>query len=223
MSLQGEHQGRADPGPGDIVGTALRLLRDEGPEALSFRRIAAVLGISHTTVHRHCVSFGRLLDLCADELAGQLPEVGTGLPWPLETEQRYTSLYEMWVANSALLALRRGQPWWVPNMLTRWAEPAMAAALRIGMTPQQALQTTRQLYLFTYGCSSTHATYTARRTRSLLAALDPDEFPVLAGNLEMIVNGPPERDVFAQGLRTLISAAQAAVRAKLPAGVPVLR
>jgi AcrR family transcriptional regulator len=204
-----EDEDEADPAL-DIVRTALQLLHDEGPEALSFRRIAAALGISHTTVHRHCVSFGRLLDMCADELAGQLPKVGTGLPWPEEMEQRYTALYDMWVANSALLAQRRGRPWWVPNMLTRWAEPAMEAALRIGMTPEQALQITRQLYLFTYGCSSARATYTARTTRSLLAALDPDEFPVLTSNVDVIVNGASERDVFTQGLRTLISAAQAA-------------
>jgi AcrR family transcriptional regulator len=211
MPSQGKDADEADPALGGIIRTALQLLHDEGPEALSFRRIAAALGISHTTVHRHCASFDRLLDLCADELAGQLPKVDPGLPWPEETEQRYTALYEMWTANSALLALRRGQPWWVPNMLARWAEPAMEAALRIGMTPEQALQTTRQLYLFTYGCSSTHATYTARTTRSLLAALDPDEFPALTSNMDVIVNGAPERDVFIQGLRTLISAAQAAM------------
>lgn len=214
MALQDNDEDRADPALGDISRTAVQLLRDEGPEALSFRRIAAALGISHTTVHRHCASFGRLLDLCADELASQLPKADAGLPWPEETEQCYTALYEMWVANSALLALRRGRPWWVPNMLTRWAEPAMQAALRTGMTPEQALQTTRQLYLFTYGCASTHATYTARRTRSLLAALDPDEFPALTRHMDVIINGPPERDVFIQGLRTLISAAQAAVRDK---------
>jgi AcrR family transcriptional regulator len=211
--MMGQAGSQADPTAGSIVETALRLLRDKGPEALSFRRIAAALGISHTTVHRHCVNFGRLLDMCADELAGQLPDISPGLPWPEQTERRFTALYDMWAANAALLALRRGQPWWVPNMLTRFAEPAMAAALRIGMTPEQALQAIRQLYLFTYGCSSTHATYTARQARSLLAALDPDEFPVLTSNMDVIVSGAPERDVFTEGLRTLISAAEAAARA----------
>lgn len=210
MARQGDSHG--DPTAGSIVGAALRLLRDEGPGALSFRRIAAVLGISHTTVHRHCVNFGRLLDMCADELAAQLPDIDSSLPWPEQTERRFTALYDMWVANAALLALRQGQPWWVPNMLTHFAEPAMAAALRIGMTPEQALQTIRQLYLFTYGCSSTHAAYTARQARSLLAALEPDEFPVLASNIDVIVSSTAERDVFTQGLRTLISAAPAAVQ-----------
>jgi AcrR family transcriptional regulator len=216
MARQGESQG--DPTAGSIVTTALRLLRDEGPEALSFRRIAAALDISHTTVHRHCVSFGRLLDMCADQLAGQLPDLGTGLPWPEHMERRFTALYDLWVANPALLALRQGQPWWVPNMLTRFAEPAMAATLRTGMTPEQAVQAIRQLYLFTYGCSSTHAAYTAGQARSVLAALEPDEFPALASNVDVIVRGTPERDVFTQGLRALISAAQAA-----PAGQAAVR
>lgn len=216
MTRQGESQG--DPATGSIVTTALRLLREEGPKALSFRRIAAALGVSHTTVHRHCVNFGRLLDMCADELAGQLPDIDAGLPWPEQMERRFTALYDMWVANAALLALRQGQPWWVPNILTRFAEPAMAATLGIGMAPEQALQTIRQLYLFTYGCSSTHAAYTARQARRVLAALEPDEFPALAGNLDVIVSGPPERDVFTQGLRSLISAADVTVphRGALP-------
>jgi AcrR family transcriptional regulator len=209
MARQGSQAG---PTVESMARTALRLLRDEGPEALSFRRIAAALGVSHTTVHRHCGNFGRLLDLCADELAGQLPCIGTDVPWPEQMERRFTALYEMWAANAALLALRQGQPWWVPNMLARFAEPAMAASLRIGMTPEQALQTIRQLYLFTYGCSATHATYTARQARSVLAALDPDEFPVLTSNMDVIVTRTSERDVFTRGLRTLISAAEAAVR-----------
>jgi len=42
----------------------------------------------------------------------------TDLPWPEQMERCFTTLYDMWASNAALLALRQGQPWWVPNMLT---------------------------------------------------------------------------------------------------------
>src|SRR4030088_56279 len=100
--MVGQRGSQADPTAGSIVETALRLLRDEGPEALSFRRIAAALGISHPPVHRHCVNFGRLLDMCADELAGQLPDIDPDLPWPEQTERRFTALYDLWAAHPSL-------------------------------------------------------------------------------------------------------------------------
>jgi hypothetical protein len=36
---------------------------------------------------------------------------------------------------------------------------------------------------------------------------------VLTSNMDLIVSGAPEREVFTQGLRTLISAAEATARA----------
>lgn len=192
--------------PEAIATTALEILDDEGPGALSFRRVAAAMDISHTTVHRHCGSFDGLLDLCADHLARDLPTIDPSLDWATSTELRFTALYEMWTANSALLTLRRGRPWSGPNMLSRFVEPALRSNLDAGMTPDGMMQTFRQMYLFTLGCSSTHSTYDSRRARTVIAALDPDEFPVLTTHLDVIAGSVAERDVFRVGLRNLIAA-----------------
>src|SRR5215469_15236819 len=104
----------ADPAlltPEAIAAAALDILDKEGPHALSFRRVGAVLGTSHTTVHRHCGSLEGLLDLCADHLAADLPHIEPTLSWAESTELRFTALYELWSAHSALVTLRRGRPW----------------------------------------------------------------------------------------------------------------
>lgn len=99
-----------DLSPEAIARAALAILDADGPDALSFRRVGAALGTSHTTVHRHCGSLEGLLDLCADHLAGGLPSVEPGLDWAESTRQRFTALYELWTAHPALLTARRGLP-----------------------------------------------------------------------------------------------------------------
>jgi AcrR family transcriptional regulator len=192
--------------PDAIATAALAILDEEGPGALSFRRVGAALATSHTTIHRHCGSLEGLLDLCADYLAAELPEAEPAWGWATATEFRFTTLYEIWTAHPALLALRGGRPWYGPAMLARFVEPALRSNLDAGMTPAQMMQTFRQMYLFTLGCSVTHAAYSARSARVIIASLDPAEFPVLTGQVNVIADGAAERDVFRLGLRNLIAA-----------------
>lgn len=193
--------------PEAIATAALKILEEEGPDALSFRRVAAALGTSHTTIHRHSGSIDGLLDLCADHLAASLPTIDPTLDWATSTELRFTALYELWTAHADLVTLLRGRPWSGPNMLSRFVEPALQSNLAIGMTGPQVVQTFRQMYLFTLGCSSTHAAYDSRQARAIIAALDPDEFPTLTAHMDVIAGGIAERDVFLLGLRNLIAAA----------------
>jgi AcrR family transcriptional regulator len=195
--------------PQAIASAALQILDTEGADALSFRRVAAALTTSHTTVHRHCGSLDGLLDLCADQLAAELPDNEPGLSWATSTELRFTALYELWTAHPALLTLRQGRPWTGPNTLSRFVEPALRSNLEAGMTPTQMIQTFRQMYLFTLGCSTTHAAYNSRQARTIIAALDPDEFPVLSTHMNLIAGSVAEHDVFRIGLRNLIDAAEA--------------
>ncbi|MGW5699300.1 TetR/AcrR family transcriptional regulator, partial [Streptomyces asiaticus] len=54
-----------------IAEAALSVVDDEGPEALSFRRVAQLLGVSHATVFRRCGDFDGLVNACADRLAAR--------------------------------------------------------------------------------------------------------------------------------------------------------
>src|SRR5262249_28810464 len=150
------------------------------------------------------------LDLCADHLAADLPHIEPTLSWAESTELRFTALYELWSAHSALVTLRRGRPWVGPQMLGRFVEPILQSNLAVGMTPAQMIQTYRQMYLFTLGCATTHTAFNSREARMLIAALDPGEFPVLTTHTDVIAGSVAvaEPDVFRAGLRNLIAAAE---------------
>src|SRR5688572_27499262 len=68
-----------------VVGTALDLLAEGGLEGVSFRRIAARLGVSAPTLYWHVESKRQLMDLMAEELVRRTGRAYTGpedgQPW----------------------------------------------------------------------------------------------------------------------------------------------
>lgn len=95
-----------------IAVTALDVLELGGPSALSFRRVACELGTSHMAVHRRCRNFDGLLEICAEHLAGLLPDVDPSLPWGISTTIRFTALYEVLTSHRGLVALQGAGPGW---------------------------------------------------------------------------------------------------------------
>ncbi|AXG80397.1 TetR/AcrR family transcriptional regulator C-terminal domain-containing protein [Streptomyces paludis] len=194
-----------------IAAAALALVDAEGPGALSFRTVAARLGVAHATVQRRCTDLAGLLDLCADQLAAGLPDIPPGTDWAQATEARFRGLYEALTAHPGLLALRGGRPWLGPRLLGRLVEPQLAASVAAGMTAREAMVSYRQLYLLTLGS----ATFVDHRdpkasvalTRTALAALDPAEFPVLTGHLAEILPPTVDHEVYYGALRRLVRAA----------------
>jgi AcrR family transcriptional regulator len=199
--------GTHDLTPGAIAQAALRVLREGGPHALSFRRVAALLGTSHMTVHRRCHNLDGLLDLCAEHLAATLPAIDPRLPWAQATAERFTSLYDVLSANSALVALQQGRPWLGPEMTRRFSEPALASSLAAGLSLDQMIQTHRGLWSFTVGCALTVETYDVLGGRAALDDLDPNQTPLLTEHRERMTVDYVPREVFLRGIRALTAAA----------------
>ena len=197
--------------PAVIATAALDVLNADGPAALSFRRVAAALGTSHTTIHRHCGSFDGLLDICAEHLAKRIPAIDPALPWARSTELRFRALYEIMRDNSALVALQQGRPWLGTEMTSRFAEPALAASLAAGLTPTQMGECHLELYMFTLGCALTHL---ADDTEGMaaLAAVEAQDAPLIADYLEQLEDRRPEPELFLRGIRTLIASWDPATR-----------
>lgn len=189
-----------------IAIAALGILDQGGPEALSFRRVAASLGVSHTTVHRRSGNFEGLLDLCAEHLAAELPVLDAGLPWATATELRFIAFYNVLSAHPNLVALQRGHPWLGPTMMHRFAEPSVTASLAAGMQLSEVVRAHRILYMFTVGCALTSSTYDALSDRRSLAVLDPTEFPVLTRNMDALTDPASNSDTFTAGLHHLVRA-----------------
>jgi AcrR family transcriptional regulator len=195
-----------------IARAALRIIDSEGSDALNFRRLGKELGVAHMTVYRRLADLKVPLDGCVlDYLADSIPQLDPKASWADATETRFTALYEIIVAHPGIVAMRRGGPWLGPRVMQRLIEPQLAANLAAGMTPDQMVRAYRRMYLFTLGCAcfTDHATPEAvvNRTRAALAVLPPEHFPAATGNVEAILKGVIDHEVFYGGLRQLIRAA----------------
>lgn len=194
-----------------IAETALLMVDQDGCEALTFRTLAARLGIGHATLQRRCTDMAGLLDMCADHLAASLPDIPAGTDWATATEARFRRLYELLTDHPGLVALRGARPWLGPQLLKRLVEPQLAASLAAGMSPQEAIACYRRMYLLTLGSASfvdhRNPKGAQAATRTALAALDPEEFPVLTGHLAVILSAVVDHEVYYQALSQLIHVA----------------
>jgi AcrR family transcriptional regulator len=199
----------------DAVGeAALSVLARDGITGLSFRRVGWELGTSHMTVHRHCVNFDGLLNICTEYLAARLPTIDPSLRWSTSIELRYTALYETMSTHWELLALLRGRPWIGPNMTSRFSEPALTTGLAAGLTPGQVMSAHRELYVYTVGCALTHGVIIPNEAAiASIESLPADDFPVIVEHREALLTAPhSDREMFIHGLRTLIASWDPAVR-----------
>lgn len=121
-----------------IVAAAMDVLRSEGLEGISMRRVASELGTGPASLYAHVAGKDELLDLLHDEVVGAIPLVE---PDPLRWREQLTQL---WVSSRDVLAqagdLARftlGRVPTGPNAL-RLAELVMTL-LRMGGVPDQAV------------------------------------------------------------------------------------
>jgi TetR/AcrR family tetracycline transcriptional repressor len=131
-----------------IVDAALALLAEGGLEAVSFRRIAARLGVSGPTLYWHVENKRQLMDLMAEELvrrtgrAYEGPEPGQ--PWWEWLRADAQRMFDALVATRdapRVLAGNRPSPDAFPSI-----ERVLGVLVQAGMTPGDAQQT-----LFTIG------------------------------------------------------------------------
>ncbi|GHK02230.1 TetR/AcrR family transcriptional regulator C-terminal domain-containing protein [Streptomyces sp. NPDC003753] len=197
--------------PERIAATALSIVDRDGPDALSFRSLAAALDISLASLQRRCTTLAGLLDLVTDHLAAHLPGIPPGTDWATATEARFSALYELLTAHPGLVVLRGSRPWLGPQLLKRLVEPQLADSIAAGMTPEDAIAAYRRMYLLTLGSAAfvDHRDPKAARaaTRTALAALDPEEFPVLTGHVAAILPATVDHEVYYGALRQLVRAA----------------
>ena len=124
--------------PQVIADAALEILRSEGPDALSLRRVAEKLGTNHVAVFRRCGNFDGLLDLCADHVAAALPVFPDAPDWKFVTQLRFEAVYDMWADYADLIVLMRGRAWNGINMMSRFYEPTMRGIVGSGMVISEA-------------------------------------------------------------------------------------
>jgi Transcriptional regulator len=205
-----------------IVGVALKVLRAEGIDAVSMRRVATELGTGAASLYAHVANKEELLDLLFDQVVADIP-----LPepeparWREQITQVWTDSYAALARNGDIARVALGRVPMGPNAL-RISEVSMAI-LQAGGVPDQAVAWAVDvvgLYVAANAVENAMITDMQRagaepeeyfaQVRGYFTSLSPERFPVIASLVPQLMNGTGD-ERFAFGLELLVGglAAQA--------------
>jgi len=189
-----------------IAEVALEVLRSEGPNGLSLRRVAEQLDTNHVALYRRCGSIDGLLDLCADYVAAGFPSVPDNVDWAVATQTRFENLYDIWAAHADLIVLMRGRAWMGINMVSRFYEPALRGMMSSGLTIHESAKLFSMLYRLTIGSIiATRANqWSPLVGRQALNKLGLERFPTLQAMIENDADDADARSSFRDALQRLI-------------------
>jgi TetR/AcrR family transcriptional regulator, tetracycline repressor protein len=196
----------------DIVGTAIALLRAQGLEGVTFRKIANELGVSAPTLYWHVDSKRALLDLMAEELvreqrADLMDEPAPGQPWWQWLEARSQTLFDALVETRdapAVLAGNRPSAESLPGL-----EKVLETLVGVGIAPADAQQTLFAIGAYVIGSATewqAEGTRAAERPAGdahLASQLRTGDYPHLSAAVTAMVR-LPHRATFEHGLRLII-------------------
>jgi AcrR family transcriptional regulator len=191
--------------PEDIATSALEILREEGPTALSLRRVGEKLGTNHVAVYRRCGSFDGLLDIAADHVAADFPVIPDDIDWTAATQMRFEAAFDMFAEHADLILLMRGRAWLGENITSRFYEPAMRGIVESGMPIAEASALFSTLYRLTIGSVVTTRAnhWTPGESGDALRNLGITRFPTLA-RVNAEVDLADDRGSFCAALRRCI-------------------
>lgn len=189
------------------MGGAIALIEQEGPEALSMRRLGRRLGVEAMALYHHIASRDELLRAIADQLLAPLNELEPTEDWDEACRRFATALRDVAREHPATFRLVGLQPFDSASAL--WPVERLLQVLVLhGFSPVRALAIYRAIVSYARGyalAESTGFTVDATRPsgRRRLAALPPDEFPILAGRAAELTMLEAD-DAYALGLDSML-------------------
>lgn len=199
-----------------IVDAALKVLRVEGVDAVSMRRVATELGTGAASLYAHVANKEELLDLVFDEIVGEipLPELDPAR-WQEQVTQLWSDSCAALARNGEIARVALGRIPIGPNAL-RLAEMTMGL-LRAGGVPDQAVAWAidviglyvsanaieRAITIAQQQDGADHALY-YKDVGEYFASLPPEQFPVTLSILPVLTAGDNE-ERFRFGLDLLVS------------------
>jgi AcrR family transcriptional regulator len=189
------------------VAGAIALIEREGPEALSMRRLGGRLGVEAMALYHHFASRDELLTAIADQLLAPLDGLEPTEDWSEACRRFATALRNVAVEHPATFRLVGLQPFDSSSAL-RPVERLLQVLVVRGFSPARALAIYRAIVSYARGYALAESTgFTVDAThpsgRSRLAALPPDEFPVLAGRADDLTALEAD-DAYALGLNAML-------------------
>ncbi|WP_063050278.1 TetR/AcrR family transcriptional regulator [Nocardia arthritidis] len=152
-----------------IVSEAVRLLDEEGIEALSMRTLGTRLNAGATSIYRHVANKDELIELVVDEVYGQIsvPDADAPETWrdavaTCAHSMRAMALRHPWVVS---VLGQVGLSEFGPNMM-RQSERILALFHAAGFAPGEADRSMSTLIAYVIGMATSEAAYLSLLARS---------------------------------------------------------
>ncbi|WP_055601450.1 TetR/AcrR family transcriptional regulator C-terminal domain-containing protein [Streptomyces aureus] len=162
-----------------VLEAALRLVDQEGLDALSMRRLGAELGVEAMTVYHHVPNKSALLDGVIEQVVAEAvpPEFGAAT-WREDLSAYAHALVAALGAHPNAVPLLLSRPAMTPRLLGT-LEAAVRMMYEAGFPLPRTLDALYSLTSFVVG----HATAQAGNVGGAdsMASLDPDTYPLLVG------------------------------------------
>ncbi|MET7333005.1 helix-turn-helix domain-containing protein [Nonomuraea sp. NPDC005650] len=194
----------------EIVAAALRVIEEDGTGALTMRRLAREVGSTAMALYHHVRDKEELLLLLLDDYAAGIPRPEL----PDEPRER------MVAAAMAMHEAVSGCPWAVDVLKADdlmsvgalwYPEQIVDAAVRAGLTIEEAVDAYRIIWRYTAGEIGGRAAARGRREEGrptyrerVFAELDAEEFPRLS-TVARRWEDLTARDTYAKGVRALVN------------------
>ncbi|HEY8526399.1 MAG TPA: TetR/AcrR family transcriptional regulator [Acidimicrobiales bacterium] len=189
-----------------ITAAALRIIDEEGLDALTMRRLADELGAGAASLYRHVANRDELVVEIIDHVLGEVgppPETAT---WREGAEHMARDLQRVLSRHPGVIRLVPGDPLVGPNALLR-REQTLRYLLDHGFGEAEAVQVYAMVVSWILGYMVlTRGRHTQRRAEAF-RAVSPDDYPTISDLADI---GPPgEDELFELGLVTLLDGIEA--------------
>jgi TetR/AcrR family transcriptional regulator, tetracycline repressor protein len=134
----------------EIVQTADRILQREGYEALTIRRVAAMLGVKSASLYWHFRCKEELEDALADELLGGVAVYPRSRNWRENVRRGAVRMMRRLSAVRHASRLLGGRFLTGPNAL-RWTEAALKPFLEAGLAKRDVAYAAHAIHVYIFG------------------------------------------------------------------------
>ena len=207
---------RGDLSRETIAATALELTDRDGLDSLSMRRLAERLGIGPMTLYGYFRDKDELLDAVVEAAAAERPRPRRGVSWQEQLREIARALRAGLSRHPALVQLRLQRPIMTPGAF-RGTEAALQALRSAGFGPDEAAHAFRLLFIYVFGYAAFSAPEVTDElrgeVRAAVAALPPEEYPVMTAAGETLADTMGGDAPFELGLDTVIAGMEARLAA----------
>ena len=165
-----------------VVEAAAELIREDGFDGLTMRRLAERCGVGVMTLYGYVRTKEEILGALSDRFMAELElPSASASDWQTQVATVFRSVHEVWLAHPEMAQIAVAQP--IDSLAAyRGAEVVLAALRRAGFGPEEAVDAFEVMVCFTAGFTLRQLAFEApvtsepKRLRSL-AGLPGDDFP----------------------------------------------